>query len=121
MSASSFKHLTVKEEHDVAVVDFINADVVFASDIVQEIGDELHSLVKSRGYKNILLNFQALQYISSTMLAHLARLQKEVDQVRGHLKLAGMNQTLQDIFKIGHFDRIFAIYDDELSAIQAFH
>ena len=120
MSVPTFKHLTVNEVDGVAIVDFVNADIVYASDVVQEIGDELRSLVSQHGYTNLLLNFETVQYISSTMLAYLTRLQKDIDGIRGHLKLVGLGPTLKDIFRIGHFDRIFAIYDDEVAAKQAF-
>jgi anti-sigma B factor antagonist len=120
MSQPSFHHLKLRDVNGVAVVDFVDADIVFASAVVQEIGEELRSLVKAQGYTKILLNFESVQYLSSSMLGQLTRLQKDVDEIRGQLKLVGLGPTLQDIFKIGRFDRIFAIYDDELSAMQSF-
>jgi anti-sigma B factor antagonist len=120
MSQQSYHHLKLRDVDGIAVVDLVDADIVFASSVVHEIGEELRSLVNAQGYSKILLNFESVQYISSSMLGQLARLQKEVDEIRGQLKLVGLGPTLQDIFKIGRFDRIFAIYDDEVSAMQSF-
>src|SRR4051794_18650663 len=97
-----FNHLKVKEVDGVAIVDLVDADIVYASSVVQEIGQELRSLLKDHSFKNVLLNFNGVQYIASSMLGQLARLQKEMDAIRGQLKLAGLGPTLKDIFQIGH-------------------
>ena len=119
MAAPEFKHLSVQEVNGVAVVDFVNSQLMFASDVVAEIGDEL-SLITNRGYRKILLDFTQVQYLSSTMLAQLAKLQREVEQAKGRLKICGLGPILQDTFRIGHFEHLFAIYDDRESALRAF-
>ena len=45
------------------------------------------------------------------------RRQRQVEQAKGHLRICGLGPILQDTFRIGHFDRLFAIYDDLKSAI----
>ncbi|HZW34003.1 MAG TPA: STAS domain-containing protein, partial [Isosphaeraceae bacterium] len=116
MAAPEFQHLSVKEVDGVAVVDFINSQLMFAADVVAEIGAELSSLITQRGYSKILLDFSHVQYLSSSMLAQLTKLQREVEQARGRLKICGLGPILQDTFRIGHFEHLFAIYDDCESA-----
>ena len=120
MAAPEFKHLSVQEVNGVAVVDFINSQLMFAADVVAEIGDELSSLITNHSYMKILLDFTHVQYLSSTMLARLAKLQREVEQAKGRLKICGLGPILQDTFRIGHFEHLFAIYDDRESALRAF-
>jgi anti-sigma B factor antagonist len=120
MSSQVFKHLSVKDVNGVAVVDFVNSSLMFATEVVEEIGDELNNLLKSHASTKILLDFSHVQYLSSTMLAKLARLEQQVGQVKGHLKLCGLGPVLMDTFRIGHFDRVFSIYDDAESALRAF-
>jgi anti-sigma B factor antagonist len=120
MTTPEFQHLSVKEVDGVAVVDFVNSQLMFASDVVAEIGDELSSLVTKRGYSRILLDFTHVQYLSSSMLAQLAKLQREVEQAKGRLKICGLGPILQDTFRISHFAHLFAIYDDCKSALRTF-
>ena len=39
----------------------------------------------------------------------------------GQLKIIGLGPVVRDTFRIGHFEPLFAIYDDEASALKAFH
>jgi anti-sigma B factor antagonist len=120
MAATNFKHITVKEVDGVAVVDFVNSQLMFASEVVDEIGVELNSLISDQAYTKILLDFRNVQYISSTMLAKLAGLERHVEIAKGRLKLCGLGPILNDIFRIGHFERVFAIYDDAETALRSF-
>jgi anti-sigma B factor antagonist len=119
MSAPDFKHLSVKDVNGVAVVDFVDSQLMYASSVVQEIGDELESLVTGREHPKLVLDFTHVQYLSSSMLAQLAKLQREVEQAKGHLRISGLGPILSDTFRIGHFDRMFAIYDNVESAIRS--
>ena len=120
MSATEFKHLSVKDVNGVAVVDFVNSQLMFETAVVKEIGDELCRLATDRSNTKIVLDFTHVQYLSSSMLAQLAKLERQVEQTKGHLRICGLGPILQDTFRIGHFDRLFAIYDDLKSAIGSF-
>jgi anti-sigma B factor antagonist len=120
MSSPVFKHLSVKEVNGVAVVDLAGDPLMYATAVVEEIGDELNRLLKDHAYTKVLLDFSHVQYLSSTMLAKLARLEQQVEQARGQLKLCGLGPILKDTFRIGHFERVFSIYDDVDSALRAF-
>jgi len=120
MSAPSFKHLNVQVRDGIAVVDFVNSQLMFETTVVEEVGDELKRLVSDGGYTKILLDFTHVQYLSSTMLAHLAALERQVKQGHGRLKLSGLGPVLRDTFRIGHLESLFSIYDDAESAIRSF-
>ena len=85
---------------------------MFATDVVDEIGAELHSLISDHGHSKIVLDFSNVQYVSSMMLAKLASLERHVEIAKGKLKLCGLGPVLKDTFRIGHFERVFDIYDD---------
>jgi anti-sigma B factor antagonist len=120
MSTPELKHLSVKDVNGIAVVDFVNSQLMFATSVVQEIGNELDSLVTNRGHTKIVLDFAHVQYVSSSMLAQLAKLQRTVEQAKGHLRVCGLGPVLLDTFRIGHFDRLFEICDDLESSIASF-
>jgi anti-sigma B factor antagonist len=120
MSASALKYLKLKIVDGVAVVDFIESGLMFETALIQDIGQELQSLVADHGYTRILLDFTHVQYISSAMLGQLVKLAKEVQNAKGQLKLTGLGPILHDTFRISHFESFFAIYDDEAQALKAF-
>jgi anti-sigma B factor antagonist len=121
MSAPALKYLKLKTVDGVAVVDFIESGLMFETTLIQDIGQELQSLVADHGYTRILLDFTHVQYMSSAMLGQLVKLAKEVQNVKGQLKLTGLGPILHDTFRISHFESMFAIYDDEAQALKAFH
>lgn len=73
-----------------------------------------------QGRNRILLDFTHVRYLSSTMLGRLARLARDVETARGQLKITGLGPVLRDIFKIGHLEPLFEIYDNRADALKAF-
>jgi len=120
MTATELKHLRVRDVDGVAVVGFVDSGLLYATDLVQDIGQELKALVADLHHTKILLDFTNVQYLSSTMLAQLAHLERDVRAAKGQLKLCGLGPVLQDAFRIARFDSIFAMYDDEVSALKRF-
>jgi anti-sigma B factor antagonist len=120
MSAPALRHLKLQVDGEVAVVDFVDSSLMFETSLVEQIGNELQSLVNEQGRKRILLDFSNVQYLSSTMLGQLARLGKALQQAGGQLKITGLGPVLSDTFRISHFESLFAIYDDRASAMRAF-
>jgi anti-anti-sigma factor len=119
MAEPVFKHISVFESTGFAIVEFVNSQLMFTGELVQEVGDELSRLITDRGYTTIVLDFRKVQYLSSTMLARLVKLQQQVGQSKGQLKICGLGPILKDTFRIGNFDRIFDIHDDVQSALKA--
>jgi anti-sigma B factor antagonist len=120
MAAANFKHISINEANGVAVVAFVNSQLMFATAVVDEVGEELNTLISPHGYSKILLDFSNVQYVSSTMLAKLAGLERQVELAKGKLKICGLGPILKDTFRIGHFERVFSIYDDAESALRSF-
>ena len=121
MPAPTLKHLQMKDVNDIAVIDFVDSGLMYEATLIQEIGEELHSLLLDHGHSRILLDFTHVRYRSSSVLGPLARLARDVATVRGQLKLTGLGPVLRDTFRISHFEPLFEIYDDKASALKAFH
>jgi anti-anti-sigma factor len=120
MAAANFKHLRVKEAGQVAVVDFVNSQLMYGTLEIEEIENELTRLISDHGYSKLLLDFSNVQYISSSMLAKLVGLEKRLQAAKGRLALCGLGPILMDTFRIGQLERVFSIYDDVGSAIRSF-
>jgi anti-sigma B factor antagonist len=121
MAEAPFKHITIFESEGFAIVEFVNTQLMFTGELVQEVGDELGRLITDRGYTTIVLDFRNVQYLSSMMLAKLVKFQHKISQARGHLRICGLGPILKDAFRISHFDRVFDIDDDVQSALKAIH
>jgi anti-sigma B factor antagonist len=115
--AAPFKHIAIFESAGLAVVEFVNSKLVYTNESIQEIGNELSRVITEHGHTKIVLDFRNVQYLSSMMLARLAKLQQQVDNVKGQLKICGLGPVLKDTFRIGHFEKIFDIHDDVQSAL----
>ena len=124
MSAPTFKHLKMKDINGVAVIDFVGSGLesglMFEATLIQEIGEELHSLLIDHGRSRILLDFTHIRYLSSSMLGQLARLARDVESARGQLRITGLGPVLTDTFRISHLEPLFEIYDDRAAALKAF-
>jgi anti-sigma B factor antagonist len=119
--AAPFKHITIFESAGMAVVEFVNSQLMFTGETVQEIGDELSRVVTECGHTKIVLDFRNVQYLSSMMLAKLTKLQQQVQQLKGQLKICGLGPVLKDSFRIARFEQIFDIHDNVQSAMNAIH
>ena len=77
---------------------------------IQEVGEQLYSLVEDEGHKSLLLNFGNVQYLSSAALGKLINLKKKVSAVKGKLKLCCIHPDLLEVFRITRLDQVFEIY-----------
>ena len=83
-------------------------------------GDSLRSKVKEiieRGFTNVLFDFTNVLKINSAGLGVLMACLKSVMEVDGSMKICGVNESVQGVFKITNFGQlidIVASYDDAL-------
>ena len=119
MSSASRQHLRLEPMGDVTVVTFVDSKIVTEEDI-QEVGEQLYSLVESEGHRRLLLNFSNVRYLSSAALGKLINLKKKVGLVKGDLKLCCIHPDLLEVFKITRLDQVFQISVDEATALDKF-
>ena len=108
----SNSNLMVVTRGGVTVVSFLDFSVLDRAQI-DKIGDELVGLVEDQGRKKILINFESVDYLSSTVLGKLIALHKRVAANKGQLKLCGIKPSIREVFEITKLDKVFDIYEDE--------
>jgi len=113
------RRIVVTENGDVTVVNFVDRKILDESNI-QTLGRELFALVEKENRKKILLNFSAVEFLSSAALGKLINLDKKVKVNSGILKLSNIRPEIYEVFAITKLNRIFDIKDDESDALQAF-
>lgn len=119
MSQVPRRHLRLETIEGVTVVSFVDTKIVTEENI-QEVGDQLYSLVEEQGHRQLLLNFGNVQYLSSAALGKLINLKKKVGAVKGKLKLCCIHPDLLEVFRITRLDQVFEIYPEEQQALDKF-
>ena len=105
--------ILIRDVNDVKIVDLNgNLDTITAPDV-----EKVFNKTIDNGAKNILINFQRLEYISSAGLRILLTLAKKMMGIGGKLKLCSLNETAQEVFDMSGFSTIFKIHSSEKEAI----
>jgi anti-anti-sigma factor len=69
--------------------------------------------------KKVLLDFSALDYISSAGLRVLLGAAKQLRGSGGTLAMFGLNQSVREVFEISGFSSILSVYKSETEALEA--
>ncbi|MBN1769444.1 MAG: STAS domain-containing protein [Prolixibacteraceae bacterium] len=74
--------------------------------------------VIEKGEKNIILNCEGLNYISSSGLRVFLITQKKLMGLKGKLHLCNMQPAIKEIFDMSGFSSIFKIFNTEEEALE---
>ncbi len=113
------RRLEINEVRDVTVVHFKDHKIV--EDLgIQELGQELFNLVEVENRRKVVLNFAAVDFLSSAALGKLMTLERKVHNRGGKLKLCNIRPEIYEVFVITRLNRLFDIREDEADALAAF-
>lgn len=116
---AAHRRLEVSEVGDVTVVRFVDRKILDEANI-QDLGQELFSLVEKDNRRKLLLNFNAVEFLSSAALGKLITLEKKVKSHGGKLKLSNIRPQIYEVFAITRLTKLFDIRDEEADALAAF-
>lgn len=88
-------------------------DAVSAPDFDKKFSEWL-----TAGESRFVIDFNALNYISSAGLRSILFAAKQIKAKDGTLILSGLNGTVQEVFKLSGFYSIFQIVDTEADAVR---
>jgi anti-anti-sigma factor len=117
---ADYQYISYKNVDGVAVVNFLETVSMFDGDKVRDVGNELMDLIEAKKYTKLLLNMTNARFVSSAMLAHLVKLHRKVQEVKGKIRLCCLRPVIMDAFKVSNFDKIFEIFADEAAALKKF-
>ena len=113
------RRLEVNDVGDISVVHFRDQKII--EDLgIQELGQELFNLVEVENRMKLVLNFSAVDFLSSAALGKLITLDKKVKAKKGALRLCNIRPEIYEVFAITRLDRLFQIKDDEADALASF-
>jgi anti-sigma B factor antagonist len=80
---------------------------------------DAYTQASSSGARNILLNFEGLDYMNSSGIGLLVTLLIRVNRQKQHLMAFGLSEHYRQIFELTRLNEAIAIYPDEASALAA--
>ena len=114
-----FRRIETKEVGNITIIQFVERKILDSTSI-QEMGDELFSLLDGTENVRLLLNFSAVEFLSSAALNKLIILDKKVKGAAGQLKIAHLCPEIREVFAITRLNLLFDIKEDEAEALAAF-
>lgn len=113
------ERLVTLNVNGVTIVRFKDKRIVDAGNI-EQMGDEMLQLVNSQHLKQILLNFEGVEFLSSAAFNKLIELNKAVKDVGGVLRITGLRAEILEAFKMLRLNKIFDIRKTEADALKAY-
>jgi stage II sporulation protein AA (anti-sigma F factor antagonist) len=86
----------------------------------EEIGNQLLGLVEELGHRNLVLNFDRVERLTSVMLGKVVMLHHKAEEAGGQLMLCNIQPRVYEIFELLRLPHVLNICDGEQQALQAF-
>lgn len=113
------ERLVTLNVNGVTIVRFKDKRIVDPGNI-EQMGDEMQQLVTAHHLKQILLNFEGVEFLSSAAFNKLIELNKSVKDVGGVLRITGLRAEILEAFKMLRLHKMFDIRKTEADAIKAY-
>ena len=112
--------LKSKDVNGVLVVGFSIGKLLDES-VIQEVGSELVKTVAKALEGKILLTFNGVSFMSSSMLGRLVLFLKKCKQEDVELKVCSISPEIFEVFKITKLNKMFDVHKDEQKALDSFN
>lgn len=104
---------------ELARVDLAIVEGRIDSSNATELGQALNERI-NKGKLNLVVDLERVDYMSSGGLRELVAALKQVKKDGGDLRLAAPSDRVREVLQLAGLDSIFAIYDDQVSAVGSF-
>ncbi len=112
--------LQITQRDDVTVVELTERKILDEININQ-IGEQLYSLVTRQAEPKLILDFSNVSHMSSSALGMLITLLKRVREKEGQLRLCNIQPAILEVFRITRLDGIFQINENRQDAMASLH
>jgi anti-sigma B factor antagonist len=99
MTKTSSRHFKVEEAGDFLVVLFTCKKLLDSKDI-QVTGEQLCRLADDLGWRDLILDFRNVEYLSSIALGKFIALNKKVKSAGRRLVIRNINAEIHELFKL---------------------
>jgi len=112
----SIPPVAVSHQKDVRVVEFTNNRILDEANI-NEIGQTLSSLIEERDNPKLVLDFAAVDHLSSAALGMLINANNKIRERSGQLRLTQIKPQILEVFVITKLNKLFKIYPTREEAL----
>jgi len=105
------RRITVEEKGDYTILRFRDTDILDQVNI-HEMGREMYAVVEGTPGIKLIVDFEGVEYLSSSALGKLITLKKKSQETSGTLKMCRIKPEIMEVFRITKLDTIFDIYPD---------
>lgn len=85
--------------------------------VIEALATHVEKLL-SEGKRRLIIDFEHVQYISSSMIGVLVGARQSVLREQGKLILCGLNRRLHELLKITRLEKMFVVEADLRSALE---
>ena len=117
--AESTPPLSVSQQKDIRVVEFTNNRILDEANIA-EIGQTLGLLIDERSQPKLLLDFSAVDHLSSAALGMLINANNKIRESNGQLRLTNIKPQIMEVFVITKLNKLFRILPSRAEALASF-
>lgn len=117
--ADTESRLVIQKTPEFTRVEFLDRNILDEATI-QQIGEELSSLIEDSAMPKMLISFENVEHLSSAALGTLITVNNKIRQKGGQLRLSNIDAQIREVFSITKLDKLFQIYDTAEMATASF-
>lgn len=118
-ASPSHPHLRQRQIGDVLVVGF-DTPYLQTEELVEKVGVDLNDLVSHHQPEKMVLSFDGVRFVSSSMLAQVVKLHKRLAKNKAKLRLCALAPAIREVLRASQLDRLLDVHDDETAALNRF-
>ena len=109
--------LGIREKGNVVVVSFPDIRLVDETRIA-DIGAQFNDFASEFPKKHILLNFDNVKFMSSSMIGKIVKLSKDCKQRGRELRICELSPEIDELFRMMNLDQHIGLHKREASGIE---
>jgi len=111
--------MTVQHDGEIVKINLLDRNILEEA-AIQQIGEEISTLVEQATNPKLLISFSNVEHLSSAALGTLITINNKVRQKAGQLRLSNIDPQIYEVFVITRLNKLFQIYDDVDQAVESF-
>jgi len=116
---SAHARLLIEEHGPAAVVTFSDLRIL-DTPAIREIREEFRTLVEDLGVRQIVVDFDGVEALSSSAVGVLVELRERLRTRGGEVKLTGLSRDIAHLVALTRLDVLFDIHPNRQQALAAF-
>jgi anti-sigma B factor antagonist len=110
----------VSEKNRGVLVVYVNTPRILDDKTVKDLGDGLLALMQKATDSKLLVSFQGVRFMGSSMIGRIVQLHKKCKQNKVEMKLSDISKDILEVFRITQLDKILEIHDNQEQALKSF-